>query len=262
MNKSLISKLEFEIIIIGNKIKLWREDNKFRNILDSKLFKTQADNNANKFLYKTLNKLYPDITILSEEDKFFNDIRPDKYWLLDPIDGTASWYDGYDGFVTQLAYIENNETLYSAVYSPVMDKFWTAIKDEGAYLNGKKLPKLKFLDRLNLVDNYPSPKRVAKYVYDNFDVTKYIECGSLGLKSCLVADGTADLFVKDITFRDWDIAPAMLIIKEVGGVLVDFDGKKIKLSGSFEKNNGLIVSRDSVLSKKIINFVRKFDDEK
>ena len=257
MNKSLISKLEFEIIIIGNKIKLWREDNKFRNILDSKLFKTQADNNANKFLYKTLNKLYPDITILSEEDKFFNDIRPDKYWLLDPIDGTASWYDGYDGFVTQLAYIENNETLYSAVYSPVMDKFWTAIKDEGAYLNGKKLPKLKFLDRLNLVDNYPSPKRVAKYVYDNFDVTKYIECGSLGLKSCLVADGTADLFVKDITFRDWDIAPALAFLPFLNGRIADLDNNDIVLGCSIEFNKGLIVSHENEIINKTFSCFKR-----
>ena len=72
-----------------------------------------------------------------------------------------------------------------------------------------------------------------------------------------MADGSADLFVKDITFRDWDIAPVILIMEEVGGVLIDLDGKQIKLSGSFEKNNGLVVARDSILSKKVVNFARK-----
>jgi fructose-1,6-bisphosphatase/inositol monophosphatase family enzyme len=46
-------------------------------------------------------------------------------------------------------------------------------------------------------------------------------------------------------------------MEEVGGVLIDLDGKQIKLSGSFEKNNGLVVARDSILSKKVVNFARK-----
>ena len=261
MNKKIISKLECELKNIGDQIKLWRENREFRNILELKSFKTQADNKANNLIKHLLNKLDPDAIILSEEDEYLDDIRPEKYWLIDPIDGTASWYAGFDGFVTQLAYIENNETLYGAVYAPVMNKFWSAIKGDGAFLNGKRLPKLKVIDRLNLVDNYSEPKNVAKDIFDNFDVSEYIECGSLGLKSCLVADGSADLFVKDVVFRDWDIAPVMLIIKEVGGVLMDFEGKKVKLSGSFEKNNGLVVSRDSILGEKVVNFVRKLNEK-
>ena len=257
MNKKIISKLECELKNIGDQIKLWRENREFRNILELKSFKTQADNKANNLIKHLLNKLDPDAIILSEEDEYLDDTRPEKYWLIDPIDGTASWYDGFDGFVTQLAYIENNQTLYGAVYAPVMNKFWSAIKGDGAFLNGKRLHRLKTIDRLKLVDNYSEPQHIAKNIFDNFNVSEYIECGSLGLKSCLVADGSADLFVKDITFRDWDIAPVILIMEEVGGVLIDLDGKQVKLSGSFEKNNGLVVARDSILSKKVVNFVRK-----
>ena len=257
MNKKIINKLESELINIGDQIKLWREKREFRNILELKSFKTQADNEANNLIKNLLNMLDPSAIIISEEDNFLGDTRPEKYWLIDPIDGTASWYDGFDGFVTQLAYIENNQTLYGAVYAPVKNKFWSAIKGDGAYLNGKRLHKLKVTDRLNLVDNYSEPRNIAKDIFDNFNVSKYIECGSFGLKSCLVADGSADLFVKDIPFRDWDIAPVMIIIKEVGGVLSDLEGKQVKLSGSIEKNNGLVVSRDSDLSKKVVDFARK-----
>jgi fructose-1,6-bisphosphatase/inositol monophosphatase family enzyme len=189
MNKKIISKLECELKNIGDQIKLWRENREFRNILELKSFKTQADNKANNLIKHLLNKLDPDAIILSEEDEYLDDTRPEKYWLIDPIDGTASWYDGFDGFVTQLAYIENHQTLYGAVYAPVMNKFWSAIKGDGAFLNGKRLHRLKAIDRLNLVDNYPEPRHISKNIFDNFNVSEYIECGSLGLKSCLVADG-------------------------------------------------------------------------
>ena len=75
----------------------------------------------------------------------------------------------------------------------------------------------------------------------------YYESGSLGLKCCLVADQTADLFLKDVTVRDWDIAPAMPIVSGVGGVLSLADGQPFELAGSYQKTSGLVVARDKDL---------------
>ena len=83
--------------------------------------------------------------------------------------------------------------------------------------------------------------------------TLYLECGSIGLKSVLVADGTVDVFVKDVLVRDWDIAPADIILTEVGGSISLLNGEKYLYSGSYVKENGFIVARDESLSMKIIS---------
>jgi fructose-1,6-bisphosphatase/inositol monophosphatase family enzyme len=250
-----IEILESGLVNIGDQIKLWREDKKFRNILEPIEFKTQADIKANILIKKLLGELDPGCVIISEEDSFFKKNRPSKYWLIDPIDGTASWFNGFNGFVTQIAYIEDGVPQYGAVYAPCLKKIWAASKNKGAYLNGKRINKLKHIGRINLIDNYPEPERVAKRIYDTINITKYIECGSLGLKSCLVADGTADLFVKDVIIRDWDISPASVILKEVGGLIKNFNGKDIEYKGDFNKSDGLIVARDEDLLKVVLKFI-------
>lgn len=255
MNQVVISNLESGLKNIGDQIKLWREDEKYLSILDPKAFKTQADINANALVKTLLEELDPGCVIISEEDVTFKNKRPEKYWLVDPIDGTASWFEGFEGFVTQLAYIENDVPLYGAVYAPCLKKIWTALKGHGAYLNGERLDTLKHIDRLNLIDNYPDPQRVAKVIFESMSVTRYIECGSLGLKACLVADGTADLFVKDVVIRDWDIAPVEVILREVNAAIKDFDDRNIEYQGGFEKNNGLVVARDSGLLEVTLNTI-------
>ena len=69
----------------------------------------------------------------------------------------------------------------------------------------------------------------------------------------LVADGTVDAFVKDVVVRDWDLAPADIILSEVGGSICLLNGDKYLYSGSYEKENGFIVSRDSSLMMKIVS---------
>jgi fructose-1,6-bisphosphatase/inositol monophosphatase family enzyme len=252
----ILNDLEIGLKNIGDMIRAWSQDNDpSRKILEPNYFKTEADIKASNLIKELISNLDQNRKIISEEDSKFSLNRPNSYWLIDPIDGTASWHGGFDGYVTQIAYIENNKPIYGAVYAPVLNKFWTALKGNGAYLNGKKLPILKQKDRINLVDNYPEPRKIAKVINNNIKVSEYIECGSLGLKSCLVADGVADLFVKDIVIRDWDLAPAEVILKEVGAIVKDFNGNDLQYTGDFEKNNGLIVARDKNLLELVIGIV-------
>jgi fructose-1,6-bisphosphatase/inositol monophosphatase family enzyme len=76
------------------------------------------------------------------------------------------------------------------------------------------------------------------------------------LKICRRADGTADMFIKDVTIRDWDVAAPMLVLEEAGGFMLQYNGSLFNLSNNFDKN-GLIVAR----SKKLINSILEFLDE-
>ena len=242
---------------VGDYVLNWRNNQEARQIYSDAEFKTEADQRAHNMLCQGLNDLFPGTSIISEEDKFTFVRRPDEYWLIDPIDGTASWYHGYDGFVTQAAYIKNEIPIFGVIYAPALSKRWIGIKDIGAYLNGIKLPKLNSIDRMTFIDNTKEPHGITKDVMLSLAATEYVECGSLGLKSVMVADGTVDIFIKDVFVRDWDLAPASVILNEVGGCLVQGNGEAYIFSGKILKKNGFIVARDADLSMMGMNAYKK-----
>lgn len=239
---------------VSKKVLDWRSNDDFRTVSDPNGFKTKADLEANALLTQGLMQLHPDIPILSEESAHHSIQRPPLYWLLDPIDGTSSWHGGFDGFVTQAALIKDNIPIFGVISAPALKRLWTALQGKGAFLNHKLLPSLTSHSRLCLVDNYPEPRGIASELVEYLPTTNYLECGSIGLKSALVADGTADLFVKDIVVRDWDIAPAYVLLKEVGACLSLPSGEPFVFSGSYEKNEGVIIARDNATLNNTLTF--------
>lgn len=232
---------------VGRQVVAWRTDAASRHLHSEADFKTEADRRAHNLICEGLTRLYPGVEIISEESPVHDGSRPAVYWLIDPIDGTASWYHGFDGFVTQAAYIENGVPLFGIVHAPVTRKTWTAVRGGGAYVNGRPMPMLAAADRLVVTDNTREPHGVSRDLVALLHATGYFESGSLGLKSVLVADGVADLFVKDVCVRDWDVAPAEVILHEVGGHLSLADGSPYVFDGAYEKTAGFIVARDAAL---------------
>ena len=224
-------------------------------------FKAEADKIAHQKLVSSLKKINSSLPIISEEDS--NSLvkeRPAIYWLIDPIDGTASLAKGYFGFVTQVALMKDNEPIISAVYAPVLNSLYTAEKGKGAFLNEKRLSIKKKMTMETLIDNYPKPQGIANEIYQSFNLKSYVECGSISLKICKVADGTADLFVKNVVVRDWDIAPAQLIIEESGGCLVDLKGHAFLYSGAYE-HDGLVASTSINICKEIVLWYHALNSE-
>lgn len=259
MDSSTIEELIAGIKKIGDEIISWRNDESLKKVREPKEFKTEADFKASSLLKELIRKIDNTAHIISEEDDEFEENRPNAYWLIDPIDGTASWYEGFSGFVTQAAYIENECPVLGIVYAPGLKQMWWGAVGKGAFLNGKPIPKRNVYDFTNgfkLIDNYPEPARIAKTICEGFNVSEYIESGSLGLKSVLIADGTADVFVKDVVIRDWDIAPAHVILKELGCHLSDLDGEEIVFLNTHEKNNGLLVAATSDLALSVVEFIK------
>ena len=87
-------------------------------------------------------------------------------------------------------------------------------------------------------------------------MTGYIESGSISLKICRIADGTADVFFKDVLLRDWDIAPAALILTEAGGNFTGICGKPFPFVGEWVKP-GVVAARSEVLSERVSSWLRE-----
>lgn len=99
---------------------------------------TTLDLALEKFVTTALKKDFPDSKIVSEE--FNSKVEPKgTYFVLDPLDGTINFANGHDSlYGLQMAYIENDETVASAIYFPSSNSSYTAAKGFGAFKNGKK----------------------------------------------------------------------------------------------------------------------------
>lgn len=217
---------------------------------DSSQFKAEADRIAHNLLIRDLGAMTPGVATVSEEDISHCCERPSEYWLIDPIDGTASYAGGFDGFVTQVALMKGNNPILAAVHAPVLGLTFLAEKNHGATLNGQRLDvTVCDQDRVVLIDNHPEPRSTALAAYQALFMTGYVESGSISLKICRVADGTADLFFKDVPLRDWDVAPAELILSEAGGVMTGIDGAPFPYVGDWVKPGVVAARSEGLLSR-------------
>jgi 3'(2'), 5'-bisphosphate nucleotidase/myo-inositol-1(or 4)-monophosphatase len=221
---------------VGREVLALRGTAKADGVWQGSQLKAEADRVAHVVLCQRLGKLAPDLPVISEEDESSLADRPrQRYFLVDPIDGTASFSAGFPGFVTQVAVMEADRPVMGAIYAPAFDHLYLAERHNGATLNGGRLATAGDTRGPVLIDNYPEPRGVAADAYRALGCSRYIECGSIALKICRVADGSADLFIKDVTVRDWDIAPGHLVLEEAGGFFCGTDGAIVRYDGNHEK---------------------------
>lgn len=214
-------------------------------------FGDAADQFAHRFLCGELVAFGLGIPVISEEDKESqSDPRPARYWLIDPVDGTASYRGGFAGYVTQLALMEDGQPILAAIYVPASDELFLAERAAGSVCNGIRLSLAEPSGRRRFIDNYPEPRATGALLYDRLACDGYVESGSLGLKICRIADGTAEIFFKDVILRDWDIAPAALILEEAGGTLTTTSGNPFVYSGDFVKS-GVIATANKMLAAQV-----------
>lgn len=242
---------------VGTLLRQWRVDPAaVSGSWDGSQFKAKADAMAHEALAARLRMIDPKIPVLSEEDPDSLTMRrPGQYWLIDPIDGTASYVHGFPGYVTQAALVQDREPVLAAIYAPAFDVLYTARRGAGARANGRAL-KTRAPARVGtgvLVDNTPEPHGIAALVHAHFGFTDYLECGSIALKLCRIAEGDAQLFVKDVPVRDWDVAAPELLLTEAGGALRTLSGAVFGYTGAFE-HTGLIGAADETVCASVVDW--------
>jgi 3'(2'), 5'-bisphosphate nucleotidase len=242
-----------EIITACGKILLrLSEDEKAKGLWQADQFKAEADEIAHNFLIKSFKAQF-NLPIVSEEDNEKNEFESQKYIIIDPIDGTASFSHGFKGWVTQAALINDQKPVISVVFAPESNELFWAESGKGSFCNDRRLELKQTMGHQikSIIDNYPTPQGITKEVVDHFKIPQYVESGSLGLKICRVASGSAELFFKAMNPRDWDLAAPQLIIEEAGGVLRDAFGREIKYGSKDRSHRGLIASHNEQVMKRV-----------
>lgn len=225
-------------------------------VWEGEQFKAVADQRAHQFLVRELSTAFPNVPIISEEELEAPCLsQNDDYIIIDPIDGTASFAQGFAGWVTQAAYIKKIP-LISGIYAPISDEYFSAIQGRGAFCNGSKLILAESTERpFSIIDNYPQPRGIALAAKNALSIPVYLESGSIALKICRVADNSADLFLKDMHPRDWDIAAPMLLLEEAGGKITDIHGDRLWLGSNDRRHHGLIAAKSATIVDHVLTWL-------
>ncbi len=216
---------------------------------------TTSDFEVQKYLVSKLSSLMPESGLLCEED----DIKSIKEytWIIDPIDGTVNYSRGIDFCAISVALLHNDNTVLGAVYLPNKNEMFTAVRGEGAYLNGERIAVScrPFADSL-LCTSF------CAYNKGNFDVCSaivndiYLQCndirrfGSAATELCYIAMGRCELFF-EYELYPWDYAAASLILRESGGYITDIEGEKPR----FMTKTGILAANDVSNMNRLLEIV-------
>ena len=231
----LLNKIEKTSIKAGNAILEIYETADFGVEIksdDSPL--TKADLAAHNVIVDDLKKMTPDVPILSEESANipFN-IRSqwNKYWLVDPLDGTKEFIKKNGEFTVNIALIEDGNPILSVVYVPVKKMTYSAAKGYGAFksINGERKKIYSHKPARNIPVVVGSRSHISEEVKLYLDKLGEHEMTAMGssLKFCLVAEGLADLYPRFGLTSEWDTAAAQCIVEQAGGRVVTLDNQAL-----------------------------------
>jgi len=189
---------------------------------------SNADRDVEKLIRKLLLESYPDDGIVGEE--FDNKPSDSGFsWVIDPIDGTASFVRGRPGWCVVIAGVYNGSTVVGVVHDAVADEVFDAIKDGGARRNGKPIaPSVSesFADgAVGIGFNSRFPPQMALQLMQHLLVEQqgvFYQNGSGALMLAYVACGRLIGFAEP-HMHAWDCMASLLIIEEAGGKVQSFD---------------------------------------
>jgi myo-inositol-1(or 4)-monophosphatase len=213
---------------------------------------TEMDRAAQNIIQEEILAKYPLHGILAEED--LDEQGTDGHiWIVDPLDGTTNYAHGFPVFSVSIAVSLHGDTLCGVVHNPMSEETFTAIKNEGASLNGHPITvsSTDKLDKSLLGTGFPyNIRETADNNLEHFSRLAVTaqgirRCGSAALDLCFVACGRFDGFW-ELGLKPWDVAAGILIVKEAGGTVTDFEHNPVTLDGSrILASNGLIHSEIS-----------------
>lgn len=191
---------------------------------------TAADMAAHAVILKGLQALTPGIPVLSEEDPQSWETRQhwDRYWLVDPLDGTKEFLKRNGEFTVNIALIEKGKAVLGVVFAPAMKVMYSAAEGKAwKEENGVR-------NQIHVRDGRP-PLVVISRSHSDDELKQYLQhigehqTTSIGssLKFCLVAEGHAQLYPRFGPTNIWDTAAGHAVAVAAGAHVHDWQGKPL-----------------------------------
>ncbi|MDX1451977.1 MAG: 3'(2'),5'-bisphosphate nucleotidase CysQ [Oleiphilaceae bacterium] len=210
---------------------------------------TRADYAAHHVIVAGLQKLEQQYPILSEEGglpDFATRSGWQRYWLVDPLDGTKEFINRNGEFTVNIALIDGHRPVLGLVYVPVKNILYIGVEGEGAWReqNGARTAiQAKPLVQGGALRVVGSRRHGAEAldtlldrVSSQFSQVDLVSMGS-SLKICALAEGTADWYPRLALTSEWDTAAAHAVLNAAGGILVDEGLEVLKYNAKEELLN-------------------------
>ena len=198
-------------------------------------FVTQYDVAVQNFLIERIGKILPEAVFLAEEKA--NDdsaARAECCIIIDPIDGTANFINGYRHSSISVAILNSGDTVFGAVYTPYNRELFTAVKGGGAKLNGNPISVVERPIERAMVAFGTTPYAKDTMTDKTFELMRRFflnandlrRLGSAALDLAYLAAGRNDIFFEAM-LQPWDFAAGALLVTEAGGIITDMNGSPL-----------------------------------
>lgn len=209
---------------------------------------TDADRSVEKKFRELMAQARPSDHIVGEEFGG-SERKPDRYWVIDPIDGTKNFLRGVPTWGTLIALVENGEVVVGVCSAPELFRRWYAAKDYGSFLavNNEKPTTLAVSKVSSITD--------ASLAYSDLDgwgerKDRFQSIMSRAWRTrgygdywshMLVAEGAVDIAAEP-SLALWDMAALDIIVREAGGEFTSLEGIRGPFGLSGVSTNGLLHS--------------------
>ena len=187
---------------------------------------TQADLRASNIIKEILKPT--GLPFVSEEDLPADRSQYNRYWLVDPLDGTVEFVNRNGEFTVNIALIDDKQPVLGVIYAPVLNKLWTSEDKQLSTLNSQLSTFTVLVSRSHRtpeVDEYIN--KVLRPAHPDL----VIDTQGSSLKFARLAEGSADVYVCYSKTKEWDTAAADAILRAAGGkVLRISDGQPLEYS--------------------------------
>jgi 3'(2'), 5'-bisphosphate nucleotidase len=214
---------------------------------------TLADTKSHEIIVHALQALTPDVPVLSEEASdipYGERSQWQRYWLVDPLDGTKEFVSRNGEFTVNIALIDGHDAVLGVVHVPVTDTTYTGVHNVGATRQiGREATAPIHTTRpaatpLRIVGSRSHRDAVLDGYLPRLEPYQLVAVGS-SIKFCLVAEGSADFYPRFGPTSEWDTAAAQAVVEAAGGRVLQTDGQRLRYNTKAEVlNPHFLVSGD------------------
>tara|TARA_A200000113_G_scaffold221078_1_gene232306 strand:+ start:249 stop:1031 length:783 start_codon:yes stop_codon:yes gene_type:complete len=215
---------------------------------------TKIDKKIEILFRKVVKEQFPEHSVLGEEYKN-QKLKSEYLWIVDPIDGTKSFIHGSFNFGTLLCLSHNGKPIIGFISCPLLKKRWMGVKDNGAFINNKRISKkISNIALKNTVVSSSAFTAFKKKIKENklfyklSEKIRYYIFGGDCVQYGLLASGRISMVVEN-NLKPWDYMALINIIEESGGVITDWKGKELNIF-----SNGNVVA--SISKKSHAEFLK------
>lgn len=222
------------------------------NKKNEKDYATNADIGIEKLILAYLHQTTPSYGVISEETAPSANFKH-YTWVLDPIDGTINFARRHPLYALSIALIKDSEAVVSCIYLPSFQKLYVAERGNGAELNGSRLSVSEtntLAKSIVAVGDFATGPGSQEKNRLRASITTALGDkslrvrmhGSAAVDHCFLAEGCIDASVI-LSNKAWDIQPGVLMVREAGGSVVDFNGARHSPSSRYTiASNSLVQS--------------------